>query len=272
LARIRTIKPEFFRHHELYLAEIEDKMPLRVAFAGLWTAADREGRFRWIPEELKLDCLPYDKIEFQRVLIALTTRGFIEKYTVNGHDYGWIPGFPRHQVINNKERPSHLPSIEESDTLTRDERVSDASLTRINLDQGEGKGKEQGKEGNKDICQLIADEWNATRGVKQIRKIDHSRTQKLKSRLNDWQWDWKSALKKFPLQCFSNGNGWLPNFDWFLRPETVNSILEGKYDFTPSNGDKKNGTHQLSLTGNETPGSTIEQRTSRGEKLYVPKQ
>jgi phage replication O-like protein O len=34
----------------------------------------------------------------------------------------------------------------------------------------------------------------------------------------------------------------------------------------------QNGSHQLSLTGNETPGSTSEQRNSRGEKLYIPKQ
>ena len=34
--RIRTIKPEFFTHEILYEAEIRFKLPLRVAFAGLW--------------------------------------------------------------------------------------------------------------------------------------------------------------------------------------------------------------------------------------------
>ena len=47
MARIRTIKPEFFRHEALYEAEHETGLPLRVAYAGLWTAADREGRFQW---------------------------------------------------------------------------------------------------------------------------------------------------------------------------------------------------------------------------------
>ena len=42
MARIRTIKPEFFRHADLYEAERETGLPLRLAFAGLWTAADRE--------------------------------------------------------------------------------------------------------------------------------------------------------------------------------------------------------------------------------------
>ena len=34
----------------------------------------------------------------------------------------------------------------------------------------------------------------------------------------------------------------------------------------------RHGTHQLSLTGSEEPGSTLEKRNSRGERLYVPKQ
>ena len=150
LARIRTIKPEFFRHYNLYIAEKEDKLPLRVAFAGLWTACDREGRFKWNPESLKLDCLPYDNLDFSRVLDALLTRGFIVKYGSNGAVYGCIPSFSRHQVINNRERLSDIPSPKECEDLTRAPREPHACPTRLNLDQGEGKGREREKEGNKE--------------------------------------------------------------------------------------------------------------------------
>jgi hypothetical protein len=92
LARIRTIKPEFFRHADLYEAEKETGLPLRLAFAGLWTAADREGRFKWRPRELKLDCLPHDDVDFSRVLDALTTRGWLVRYAVDGVEYGAICG------------------------------------------------------------------------------------------------------------------------------------------------------------------------------------
>jgi len=81
MARIRTVKPEFFKHLELFELEEETGLPLRVAFAALWTVADREGRFKWIPRQLKIECLPYDNIDFSRVLHALTTREFIKKYT-----------------------------------------------------------------------------------------------------------------------------------------------------------------------------------------------
>lgn len=137
--RIRTIKPEFFTHEALYEAEIQTKLPLRVAFIGLWCAADREGRFKWEPRRLGVAILPYDKGEFSRVLDALTTRGFIVKYESEGVIYGCVPSFTRHQVINNRESPSVLPEW--------DSRVKDACLTREVHAQGEGKGKEGEQEG-----------------------------------------------------------------------------------------------------------------------------
>lgn len=159
MARIRTIKPDFFRHGGLFDAEQETGLPLRVAFAGLWTACDREGRFVWKPRELKLDALPFDNVDFSRVLDALATRGHITRYRVNGTDYGFIPSWHSHQVINNRESPSNLPeptqtSIE-SATCTREARVDDARPAPLVHAQAEGKGKE-GEEEGKEIAQTTA--------------------------------------------------------------------------------------------------------------------
>lgn len=144
--RIRTIKPEFFLHFDLWEAEREAQLPLRVAFAGLWCAADRRGRFKWRPQELKARILPYDDCDFSRVLHALTTRGFLVRYASNGTDFGWIPSFETHQVINNRERESILPNPCDATSSTRDPRVTHACPTPLNLDQGEGKGREGNKE------------------------------------------------------------------------------------------------------------------------------
>ncbi len=110
MARIRTIKPEFFRHEALFETEKEYQLPLRIAFSGLFTCCDREGRFRWRPRQLKLDILPYDEVDFSRVLDVLATRGFIVKYEVNNEIYGCIPSWNKHQQINHKEAASQLPS------------------------------------------------------------------------------------------------------------------------------------------------------------------
>ena len=109
MARIRTIKPEFFRHEALYEAEHKTGLPLRVAYAGLWTAADREGRFQWKPRQLKLDCLPYDDVDFEAVLVALASSGFIVPYEHEGHRFGYIPSWHQHQIINQREAKSKLP-------------------------------------------------------------------------------------------------------------------------------------------------------------------
>jgi hypothetical protein len=137
MARIRSIKPEFFRHEELYDAENKSGLPLRVAFAGLFTVADRAGRFKWKPRTLKFDVLPWDDVDMNAVLAALVTYGFIKHYIVDGKSYGWIPTFADHQVVNNKESKSVLPEYRPDNdaSFTRLSRVGDATLV-------EGKGRE----------------------------------------------------------------------------------------------------------------------------------
>jgi len=144
MARIRTIKPDFFRNLKLFRAEVESKLPLRLSFAGLWTACDRDGRFKWCPEELKLDCLPYDDVNFSRVLDALLTRGYIVKYSVENEFFGCVPTWIKHQVINNRERASELPDVSMA------QEVIDASSTREPRDteNSEGKGREGKGRGN----------------------------------------------------------------------------------------------------------------------------
>ena len=151
MSRIRTVKPELFRHEELFELEQETGLPIRVSFIALFTVCDREGRFKWRPRQLKLDCLPYDEVDFSRVLDALITRGFVVRYEISGVDYGLIPSFTRHQVINNRESNSYLPAppdyssnncvavdYQDESIITEQSnndysRVSHASATRHNL-------------------------------------------------------------------------------------------------------------------------------------------
>ena len=111
MSRIRTVKPELFKHEDLFDAELSSGLPLRLAFIGLFTVADREGRFRWKPRTLKLDVLPHDTIDFAAVLNALEQAGFIRRYEVNGEAFGWIPTFTKHQRFSGKEAElkSELP-------------------------------------------------------------------------------------------------------------------------------------------------------------------
>lgn len=153
MARIRTIKPEFFKHEDLFELELETGLPVRLAFIGLWTVCDRDGRFKWRPRQIKTDVLPYDECDFSRVLDALWSRGFIQKYAQEREEYGVIPSFTSHQVINNRESDSKLPDPYECETIpfnfngfdasmTREAREDDVSCTPLECAQAEGKGRE----------------------------------------------------------------------------------------------------------------------------------
>jgi len=157
--RIRTIKPEFFTHEGLFEAEKAEKLPLRVAFAGLWCVADREGRFKWEPRRIGVQVLPYDNLDFSRVLHALMTRGFVVKYG----DFGVIPSFPKHQVINNREKPSELPEppplLDPDASGTREPRDDDATSTCLSGKEGkgrEGEGKDASKARAKTLDEISA--------------------------------------------------------------------------------------------------------------------
>ena len=122
--RIRTIKPEFFTHAELADLEFDTALPVRLAFIGLWCAADRDGRFKWDPRRLGVQILPYDNVDFDAIMEALNRAGFIDKYEVEGRTFGCVPSFSRHQVINNREQDSSIPGRDGSITVTEPELLS----------------------------------------------------------------------------------------------------------------------------------------------------
>jgi hypothetical protein len=104
MARIRTIKPEFFRHEQLQDLQKQhsDLCPMLV-FAGLWTVADKAGRFEWRPRQLKLDILPFLEFEMESTLELLRSAHLVNQYEVGGKQYGEIPTFRDHQRITGKE-------------------------------------------------------------------------------------------------------------------------------------------------------------------------
>lgn len=107
--RIRTVKPELFQHEDLFDLEESTGLPLRLAYIGLFCQCDKRGRFKWRPKMLKARILPWDSSDFSRVLDALVTRGFVQKYTVGEDSFGCIPSFEKHQHINARERDSEFP-------------------------------------------------------------------------------------------------------------------------------------------------------------------
>ena len=111
MARQRFVKPDFFQHDDLHRAELVSALPLRVAYIGLWCQCDRRGLFEWKPSRLKLNVLPFDDVDFEAVLNALETAGFIRSYVVNGERFGCVPTFAKHQTFHVREQEAkHIPA------------------------------------------------------------------------------------------------------------------------------------------------------------------
>jgi hypothetical protein len=107
---MRMIKPELFTHEQLYETEKSSGFPIRVAFMGLLTQCDPEGRFEWRPLRLKLAILPWDDVDFAEVLTTLETASFINRYVVDGKEIGCIPSWSKHQKPHHQETRSTLPA------------------------------------------------------------------------------------------------------------------------------------------------------------------
>lgn len=104
MARIRTIKPEFFRDEELQdLEAAHPRAYPMLVFAALWGHCDKNGTFEWKPRNLKLDILPFLPFNMDQALEVLEKGGFIKAFVANGKKYGHIPNFKKHQRINGKE-------------------------------------------------------------------------------------------------------------------------------------------------------------------------
>jgi hypothetical protein len=129
MARIRTIKPEFFTS-----SDILSLTPLaRLFYVSLWCEADREGLLSWNTETLKFRYFPKDKVDIEFLAAELVNTKLINILVgEDGREYAEIPSFKTHQVINNRESESILlPRVK-------------AASPRV---QGEGRKEGKGKEG-----------------------------------------------------------------------------------------------------------------------------
>lgn len=139
MARIRTIKPEFFTS-----ADIVELTPLsRLLYISLWCESDREGRLSWNVKTLKMRYLPADDCSVEELAKELVEQGLIKIYEVDGKNYAEIPSFKSHQVINNREKDSEIPEY------------IDAPLTRERGVKAEGRKEGKGKEGKGNKKEII---------------------------------------------------------------------------------------------------------------------
>ncbi len=172
MPRIRTIKPEYFNSYDIACLT-----PLsRLFYAYLWTESDREGLLEWKPKNFRMRFFPTDQYDIADLEKELVEQGLI---VIHNDDICEIPGFIKHQVINNRESESVLTA-----------RVKDA-CKRVKAE-----GRKEGKEGK------------GKEGASRTRKTSIPNNFRISDRVMDWAKEkgyirLEEHLEAFILQCQS---------------------------------------------------------------------
>lgn len=113
MARIRTIKPEFWSSPDT--AACEDPWA-RLLYVAMWNWADDAGRGTAIPKELAGFAFPNDEkidsADIRRMLGEIRRAFGVVFYTVGGRPYYAIPSWEKHQKIDKRSGPKY-PAPEE---------------------------------------------------------------------------------------------------------------------------------------------------------------
>lgn len=107
MARIRSIKPEFFDDPDVGQISAE----AALVFIGLWTQADREGRLVDDPRRLKVRLRPYSTCDLDAILAELVDAGFVIRYQSEaGDQLLQVRSFWKHQHCHKDEKASIYPA------------------------------------------------------------------------------------------------------------------------------------------------------------------
>ncbi len=106
MARIRTIKPEFWTSEQV----MDCSTNARLLFIGLWNFCDDAGRMAASAKRMKASVFPSDDFtsdDVRRMIDELSANGLIGLYVVDGIEYLYVTGW-HHQKIDRPQK-SKIP-------------------------------------------------------------------------------------------------------------------------------------------------------------------
>ena len=248
MARIRTIKPEFWTDEDI--SSISE--PARLLAIGILNQCDDEGYFKANPMLLKAAVFPLcePSVSIHVMLSELSEIGYILiSEGTDGKQYGKVRTFKSHQRVN-RPSPSKIKGLCD---FTECSVRTHESITIGKERKGKEQGKEQGKNNlSTDVDFSPAIElWNGfakANDLKTITGITPSRRKAIKSAHKIYLQNRKalgrdSAPAKSELELVTalvevaisthsqfhlgaNDRGWKMNFDYLLTRKVVDRVTE----------------------------------------------
>jgi len=146
MARIRTIKPEFWTDEKVGKLKRDE----RLLFIGLWNLADDQGVVKANAAYIKGQLFSYDEeLRISTVdnwLASMAKARMLIPFTFNSESYYLIRTFDEHQLINRPSKPK-FPQELIDQLLSDDSQDAHGILSEYSQPEGKGKGKDIGKEG-----------------------------------------------------------------------------------------------------------------------------
>ena len=147
-----------------------------------------------------------------------------------------IPRFDEHNGQSAKRRSQHAKS-----TSKRRSQSGCAPAKRTTgapeeeQDKRKNQNKKKGAAADPADLQAVVNAWNKLAsdvGLPTVRTLTDKRKAALSARLADpdWRANWNAgiqAIRGSPFCC--GAKGWKADFDWFVAPDSLTKILEGKY-------------------------------------------
>lgn len=120
MARIRSVKPEYWSDYDM----ARHSRDARLLYIALWNQSDEHGRLHGDPRWVKGHCFPYDDdlnlAAIGRLLLELEQAGKLERYTVKGAPYLYLPNLSEHQRLEPDKVASKLPAPSDADQTPPD--------------------------------------------------------------------------------------------------------------------------------------------------------
>jgi hypothetical protein len=225
MARIRTVKPEFFRHELLQDLEIElPELKPMLVFIGLWGQCDKNGVFEFKPRQLKLDILPFLDFDMGASLLLLRETKLISLLCHEGKVYGFIPSFKDHQRITGREAqdPAKYPQHTEMTEWNQDGNTGETPGKQQGRQEGkgkEGKGDTTGKQ-SAELISFFEELWShyPVKDGKKAAQRHYLATVKTDADMNRIDLalgNYLDHIKDTDLKYVKNGSTWFHNWqDW----------------------------------------------------------
>lgn len=245
-----------------------------VFYRRLMSVVDDFGRYDARPAVLRSRLYPLQldsvrESDIPRWIAECVKVGLISLYVVDSRPYLVLHKLGSRRAKRSKwpEPPADLES-QSADANTCAQMLACATGSSSSAHSGSGSGssaKNAGgghpptpRDGPGPTPEEFAEAWNSLpEPFPRVLRMSSGRAKALKERRQDafWRERWRAALDLLPERPFLRGEGdkgWVADVDFFLRPDTVQKILEGKY----ADGAKRNGFGG-SANGHQRPGGSL---------------